>query len=126
MVFPRCLYSWLALVFCTLGFAAVPGSSTVSGKELVQGYLVDQVCVSDEAGRMSELGPVHTRKCLEMPACIQGGYAILLPSNQVLNFDAHGNDLARKWLTSHRREKGIRIKASGTREGNTLHVLRIE
>jgi len=96
------------------------------GKEVVRGYLVDLVCVKEETGKIPDLGPNHTRKCLEMPACIQGGYAILLPSNQVLAFDQHGNELARRWLKSRRQEKGIMIKATGMREGQTFHVLRID
>jgi hypothetical protein len=61
--------------------------------------------------KIPDLGPNHTRKCLQMPACIQGGYAILLPSNQELAFDYHGNELAQKWLASQHQEKGIVIKA---------------
>jgi hypothetical protein len=115
-----------SLAVLLLFILSVPGLGGTSGKEVVHGYLVDLVCVREEVGRISQLGPNHTRKCLNMPACIQGGYAVLLPSNQVLALDAHGNELAKKWLVSHRQEKGIKIKASGTRDGDTFHVVRIE
>ena len=95
-------------------------------KEVLRGYLVDLVCVKEEAWKVSDLGPAHTRKCLLMPACIRGGYAILLPSKQVLAFDERGNELAQKMLASHHQEKGITVKVTGLREGETFHVLRIE
>ncbi len=108
----------------TAGTAANPDATP--RKEAVRGYLVDLVCVKEEAGKIAELGPNHTRKCLQMPACIQGGYAVLLPSNEVLAFDEHGNELARKLVASRHQEKGFVVKATGTREGDHLHVLRIE
>ena len=125
MVFSRIVCLWLLVLSVALSSGAAPGLASHLGKEVVRGYLVDLVCVKEEAGKFPDLGPNHTRKCLEMPACSQGGYAILLPSNQVLSFDQQGNELVRRWLKSGRQEKGIMIKATGMREGQTFHVLRI-
>lgn len=123
----RCIVYQLLLVLCLpLCLGAAPKSAGTAGKEVLRGYLVDLVCVKEEAGKIPDLGPNHTRKCLQMPACIQGGYAILLPSNQVLAFDANGNELARKFLNSRRQEKGIVVKATGLRDGDTFRVQRIE
>jgi len=110
----------------SLLLSAAPNPGASARKEIVRGYLVDLVCVKEEAGKLPELGPNHTRKCLLMPACVQGGYAILLPSNEVLAFNDHGNDLARKFIASRHQEKGFTIKATGTRDGDHFHVLRIE
>lgn len=138
MFFPRITCSLLLVLSLALSLDATPnpasaphkenvlGKESAPGKEVVRGYLVDLVCVREEAGKIPDLGPNHTRKCLQMPACVQGGYAVLLPSNQVLAFDQHGNELAQKWLASRHQEKRIVIKAIGSRDGNTFRVLRIE
>src|SRR5436309_9834614 len=70
--------------------------SKMGTQESVRGYLVDTVCVKEEAAQLSQLGVKHTKKCLEMPACRQSGYALLLRShnNDVLHFDKRGNELA--------------------------------
>ena len=106
-----------------LGAAPKPVSAH---KETVRGYLVDLVCLKEEAGKFPDFAPNHTRKCLQMPACAQGGYAVLLPSNEVLAFDEHGNELARKLIASRQQEKGFVVKATGTRQGDRFHLLRIE
>jgi hypothetical protein len=116
----------LTTIASTLLFSAAPNAGPAVGKEIVRGYLVDLVCVKEEAGRLNDLGPNHTRKCLQMPACLQGGYAVLLPSNEVLAFDDRGNELARKLIAARHQEKGFLIKATGRREGKRLRVLRIE
>jgi hypothetical protein len=54
--------------------------------ETFHGYLIDLVCMKEEADQLEELGAKHTRKCLEMPACIRGGFGLLLSSNEVLSF----------------------------------------
>jgi hypothetical protein len=122
------LISLLALIAITLSQwagAAPPPASSVH-KETVRGYLVDLVCIKEEADKFTDFGPDHTKKCLQMPVCARGGYAILLPSKEVLPFDDHGNDLARKLIASSRQEKGFAVRATGMRQGNYFHVLRIE
>ena len=81
--------------------------------DIVTGYLVDMVCVRDEAAHLAELGPRHTTKCLKMPACRAGGYALLLSSNEVLQFDSRGNELAAKLIDSTHREGDWRMRATG-------------
>jgi hypothetical protein len=108
--------------------ALPPQTSAVSArhKETLRGYLVDLFCVKEEAGKISDFGEKHTTKCLQMPICSQGGYALLLPSKEVLPLDDHGNHLARKLVSTRRQEKNFVIKATGTRQENTFHVLRLE
>ena len=89
---------------------ATPNPDAKTPKQTLRGYLVDLVCVKEEAGKLPDLGPNHTRKCLLMPACVRGGYAILLSSNEVLAFDGHGNDLALKFIASRHQEKGFAIR----------------
>lgn len=121
------MFSRIAFCFVLVASSAFAAdNNAVPRKESVRGYLLDTVCIKEEAGKLPDLGPNHTRKCLQMPACVQGGYAVLLPSNEVLTFDEHGNELARKLIASSHKEKGFAIKATGIREGDHFRVLRIE
>ena len=118
----------LSTASCVLGLlAAYAISSGPAPKkkilESVRGYLVDAVCVKEEAAQLKELGPKHTKKCLQMPACRKGGYALLLPSsNDVLRFDPHGNELAIRLVDSHRLESGWLLQATGKRTGDEFAV----
>ena len=72
---------------CVLSLLAINArgaerAAKAGNPESVRGYLVDTVCVKEEAAQLSQLGVKHTKKCLEMPACREGGYALLLPSHQ--------------------------------------------
>lgn len=116
---------------CILGLLAVDTKNRDSApkkiiQESVRGYLVDTVCVREESDQLKKLGPKHTKKCLQMPACRQGGYALLLPSNDVLRFDQRGNDLAIKLVDSHRLESGWLLQATGKRTGEQFAVATLE
>jgi hypothetical protein len=102
------------------------GAASPRHKETLRGYLVDLVCMREEAGKNADFAEKHTKKCLQMPVCSQGGYALLLSSKEVLTFDDHGNELARKLIAARRQESDFIIKATGTRQENTFHVLRLE
>ena len=104
---------------------AALNSTPSAHTETVRGYLVDLVCIKEEAGKIPSFGPDHTKKCLQMPVCAHSGYAVLLSSKEVLPFDEHGNELARKLIDSRHQEKGILIKATGSRQENIFHVSRI-
>jgi hypothetical protein len=114
------------VLMSALALASWTRAASVRHKETLRGYLVDLVCMKEEAGKISDFGEKHTKKCLQMPVCSLGGYALLLPSKEVIPFDDHGNDLARKLLATRSQEKDFVIKATGTRQENTFHVLRLE
>jgi hypothetical protein len=118
--------AWLAL---TLLLPVIAGGEAATGKRpvsTVRGYLVDMVCVREEAGKLPDLGPKHSRKCLQMPACVESGYAILLSSNEVLKFDAHGNDLTVRLVRASHRDTGWLVKVTGIRQGDEIAVRAIE
>lgn len=96
--------------------------------ESVRGYLVDTVCVTEEAAQLAQLGVKHTRKCLQMPACQESGYALLLPShnNDVLRFDKRGNQLAAKLVNGRHAEGGWLLQATGKRNGEEFAVATLE
>lgn len=118
----------LFLITITLAssIAAATDSAGSPHREILRGYLVDMVCMKEEAGKFTDFAPNHSKKCLQMPACIQGGYGILLSSKEVLPFDNHGNELAKKLIASHRQEKGFVVRATGVRQGSRFDVTRIE
>jgi len=119
---------------CAVGLLAVNARSADLGankprpKESVRGYLVDTVCVKEEAAQLADLGSKHTRKCLQMPACRESGYALLLPShnNDVLRFDKRGNQLAAKLVNGRHAEGGWLLQATGKRNGEEFAVATLE
>ena len=118
---------------CVLSLLALDARSTERGakagnQESIRGYLVDTVCLKEEAAQLSQLGMKHTKKCLEMPACRESGYALLLPSrnNDVLHFDKRGNELAARLVNGHRIESGWVLAATGKRTGDQFAVATLE
>lgn len=96
-------------------------------QESVHGYLVDTVCVKEEAAQLADLGSKHTKKCLQMPSCRESGYALLLPShNDVLRFDKRGNDLAARLIDGRHGESGWLLRATGKRTGDQFAVSTLE
>ena len=77
---------------------------------------------------MADLGSKHTKKCLQMPACRESGYALLLPThnNDVLRFDKHGNDLAARLVNGRHAEGGWLLQVTGKRNGDEFAVVALE
>jgi hypothetical protein len=96
--------------------------------ESIRGYLVDNVCVKEEADHLADLGVKHTKKCLQMPVCRESGYALFLPShnNDVLRFDKRGNQLAAKLINGRHAEGGWLLQVTGKRNGEEFAVATLE
>ncbi len=129
MRFRRIFY----IACCSLGLLAVDAlgaGKTATRPRLqqsVRGYLVDNLCLKEEAARLSELGRKHTRKCLQMPSCRESGYGLLLPAtNDVLRFDKHGNDLAIQLINSKPLESGWLLQATGSRSQDRFVVTTLD
>src|SRR5438309_6936299 len=122
--------SIVCFVLCLLALDAwgAERGSKMGNQESVRGYLVDTVCVKEEAAQLSQLGVKHTKKCLQMPACRESGYALLLSShnNDVLHFDKRGNELAARLVNRHRIESGWLLQAMGKRTGDQFAVATLE
>src|SRR6476646_153266 len=124
--------SYLFIACCAVNLLAVDAWSTDLGtktrtEESVRGYLVDTICVKEEAAQLADLGSKHTKKCLQMPACRESGYALLLPThNDVLRFDKHGNDLAAKLVNGRHAEGGWLLQVTGKRNGDEFAVVALE
>ena len=122
--------SIVSFILCLLALDAwgAERGTKMGTQESVRGYLVDTVCVKEEAAQLSQLGVKHTKKCLEMPACRESGYALLLPfnNNDVLHLDKRGNELAARLVNGHRMESGWLLQATGKRTGNQFAVSTLE
>jgi hypothetical protein len=123
-----CWVACCVLSLLALDTRGAERAAKVGNQETVRGYLVDTVCVKEEAAQLSQLGVKHTKKCLEMPACREGGYALLLRShdNDVLRFDKRGNELAARLVNGHRVESGWLLQATGKRTGDQFAVATLE
>jgi hypothetical protein len=120
---------------CAVGLLAADARSADLGtknksQESVRGYLVDTLCVKEEAAQLASLGTKHTKKCLQMPNCRESGYALLVPSsnnnNDVLRLDKRGNDLAFRLVNSRHGESGWLLRATGKRNGDEFAVTTLE
>jgi len=89
------------------------------------GYLIDTACAGDRKNNLSTLGPEHTRKCLEMPACRNSGYALLTDDLIVLRFDARGNNLSKELVESNTWRTGRKIRVVGDLDGDMILVKRV-
>lgn len=122
--------SIVSFILCLLALDAwgAERGTKMGTQESVRGYLVDTVCVKEEAAQLSQLGVKHTKKCLEMPACRESGYALLLPfnNNDVLHLDKRGNELAARLVNGHRMESGWLLQATGKRTGDQFAVSTLE
>jgi hypothetical protein len=122
---------WIvSFVLCLLALDSqgAERNTKMGTQESVRGYLVDTVCVKEEAAQLSQLGVKHTKKCLEMPACRESGYALLLRShnNDVLHLDKRGNELAARLVNERRMESGWLLQATGKRTGDQFAAATLE
>ena len=109
--------------------ALVAAMAAAGGKkQTLSGHLVDILCSSEHASEGEAFGAKHSKECLQMPDCVQSGYAVLTADKQVIKFDAKGNEETRKQLASLAKQKDIRVSVTGRVEGDTIQVasLRME
>jgi hypothetical protein len=111
----------LLLVFTRLALA---GPEKV--KHVLTGTLVDINCATDTKKDLAKLRSEHTRKCLLMPICAESGYAILTDNDEVLRFDAKGNEQASKLIEKQTRNQKWRVSVDGVVVGAQLRVLHIK
>jgi hypothetical protein len=116
------LISLLLILSTTLLSAKKP-----EGKKIVvHGYLVDIACILERNEEKSELGKIHTKKCLQMPACERSGYAVMDSKDNLYKFDETGNTLAKKFISETNKEKDWRVVVSGRLQGEQLVVAKLQ
>jgi len=82
--------------------------------QTINGYLVDVACAADNASHPEPSFPAkHTKGCLQMPACVQSGYAILTDDNKVVKLDKQSNETAKKLIADTDKTDNWKISATG-------------
>jgi hypothetical protein len=109
-----------------LTFAPFTTAKDSAQKVTLKGDLVDVSCATDEADQLPELREKHSKKCLQMPACVKSGYAVLTGDDKVYKFDDKGNDEAKKLIASTDKDKKWKIVVKGKLEGDQLSVSKLE
>lgn len=110
---------FILILFTTMSMMAFAADSTVKG------YLVDLSCAATD-GSKPDFGAKHTKDCLQMPDCASSGYGVLTPDKKVIHFDKAGNEQAKKFLTSLKKDKDIRVNVTGAVQGDSMTVSKIE
>ncbi len=85
----------------------------LAAAETWTGTIVDVMCKGkDLAG--------HTRECAI--TCAKSGYGVVLPDGKFLKFDEAGNAKTLSALKSSTKEKDLKAKITGTKDGETIQV----
>ena len=128
-MFPRISRMLLCALIVAASMSASAGSAPSpekARKAQITGYLVDVSCSHDEVEAGPAWGQKHTRACLLMPVCVRSGYAVLTEDNQVIRFDANGNQRAYKLILATTQEKDWRIQVRGFQAGDQMKVSNLE
>lgn len=85
--------------------------------ESFTGTVVDVMCKGRDLAS-------HTRSCAI--SCAKGGYGLVLADGKFLKFDEKGNAKALALLKSATKEKDLKLKATGTLDGEVILVEALE
>jgi hypothetical protein len=105
-----------------LGSLALQASGPSGLHKTLTGTLVDITCATDPKRDLAKLRSQHTRKCLLMPVCAESGYALLTDDDEILKFNASGNNLVRKLLAKRSRAEHWRVSVVGIVQEERLTV----
>ena len=102
----------------TLGaLALLCASAALATAETWNGTLVDVMCKGKDLAS-------HTTKCAL--ACAKGGYGLVLADGKFVKFDEGGNARTLAALKATSKEKDLKVKVSGTLDGDTVKVASID
>ena len=110
---------FVLVLFAAMAVSAFAADSTVKG------YLVDRACAAEE-GSKADFGAKHSKDCLQMADCVKSGYAVLTDDKKVIAFDKAGNVQAKKFIAGLKKEKDIKVAVTGSVNGDTMTVSKIE
>lgn len=110
---------FILILFAAMSISAFAADTTVKG------YLVDLECAREE-GQKAGFGAQHTKECLQMPDCVKSGYGVLTDDKKIVQFDAAGNEQAKKFIADLKKEKDIKVSVTGTVSGGSMTVSKIE
>jgi len=100
------------IALLTLGAA---GSLAAAAGEW-SGHLMDAMC----AAKMKDKAVSHKAKCAL--SCSRSGYGIVTAEGKFLKFDEAGNARALEALKATTKDQDLRVKVTGTLEGEMIQV----
>jgi hypothetical protein len=106
-------------------FLMAAAISSFAADTKVKGYLVDMSCGREEGSR-PDFGIKHSRECLQMPECVASGYGILTDDKKIIQFDAAGNEQAKKFIADLKKNTDIKVTVTGSLNGSLMTVTKIE
>jgi hypothetical protein len=106
-------------------FFAALAVSAFAADTTVKGYLVDMSCARED-GQKPGFGVKHSKDCLQMDECARSGYGVLTDDKKVIMFDAASNARAKKFIAEMQKAKDIKVNVTGTLNGSTMTVSKIE
>ncbi|MDX6576267.1 MAG: hypothetical protein QOE96_2220 [Blastocatellia bacterium] len=90
------------------------------------GYLIDNSCAANHAAdkTFATWVKTHGTSCATMESCEKSGYAVFA-GDKLYKLDESGNTSAEALLKSTKSKKGLKVKAEGTIDGDTLKVTKL-
>ena len=90
------------------------------------GYLIDNACAANHASdkTFATWVKTHGTSCAMMDNCEKSGYSVFA-GDKLYKLDDKGNDSAEDLLKNTKSKKGLKVKAEGTVDGDTLKVTKL-
>ena len=110
----------IMLLFALATALAVAGDSEKNSKtQTINGYLVDVACARENATNPQPgFAAKHDKGCLQMPECVQTGYAILTEDNRILKLDKQSNETAKNLIANTDKKDNWKVTATGVLNGD--------
>lgn len=112
----------LIVVLALMAGALIAQDKTVT----LTGYLIDNSCAAGHATdkTFATWVKTHGTSCSKMESCEKSGYAVFA-GDKLYKLDDAGNTSAADLLKNTKSKKGLKVKAEGTVEGDTLKVSKL-
>ena len=110
-----------------VALAVMAGALMAQDKSVtLTGYLIDNMCAASHASdkTFATWVKTHGTSCAMMEACEKSGYAVFA-GDKLYKLDEKGNESAEALLKATKSKKGLKVKAEGTVDGETLKVTKL-
>ena len=107
--------------------AVMAGALMAQDKSVtLTGYLIDNSCAANHANdkTFATWVKTHGTNCAMMENCEKSGYAVFA-GDKLYKLDEKGNESAEALLKATKSKKGLKVKAEGTVDGETLKVTKL-
>ena len=112
----------LIVVLAVMAGALIAQDKSVT----LTGYLIDNACAGSHATdkTFATWVKTHGTSCAMMESCETSGYAVFA-GDKLYKLDEAGNTSASDLLKNTKSKKGLKVKAEGTVDGDTLKVTKL-